>query len=292
MTDHLPFEFAVVAEPDYGAAEWSAVVSSSEDLGYDALLVTDHLQLRLAAVPALAMAAAVSSRIRLGTYVLNSDLRSPALLAAEMATVHTLSGGRAIVGLGAGWMRADYEQAGMELKAGSSRLDRLRVAVPRVRKILAEAAAVDGTPPPALLLGGGRRRMLELAGREADIVSVLPPLGPEGPTGYTGMLDDSVEAQLAWVRAGAAGRDVAPRLNHLVWGCFVTEDPAAVTDALARRWGCPPQMVPRLVPYLVGTAEQIAQELLSRRERWGFTLVTVPASRAAAFEPVLRLLGR
>jgi probable F420-dependent oxidoreductase len=290
VTDHLPFEFAVVAEPDYSSAEWSAVVRGSEDLGYDALLVTDHLQLRLAAVPALAMAAAVSSRIRLGTFVLNSDLRIPALLAAEMATVHTLSEGRAVVGLGAGWMHADYEQASVDLKPGVSRFDRLRVAVTQVKKILAEAAAVDGAAAPALLLGGGRRRMLELAGREADIVSVLPPLGPYGPTGYTTMLDDTVEAQLGWVRAGAAGRDVAPRLNHLVWGCFVTDKPAVVTGGLARYWGCPPQMVPRLVPYLVGNAEQIAQELLARRERWGFTLVTVPASVAAAFAPVMGLL--
>lgn len=292
VADSLPFEFAVVAEPDYGAAEWLTVIRSSEEFGYDALLVTDHLRLRLAAVPALAMAAGVSSRIRLGTYVLNSDLRSPALLASEMATVHTLAGGRAVVGLGAGWMRDDYVQAGAELKAGVSRFDRLRAALPKVREVLAAAAAADGTSPPPLLLGGARRRMLELAGREADIVSLLPPMGPDGPTEYTGMLDDSVEAQLAWVRAGAAGRDVPPRLNHLLWGCFVTRDPAAVTEALARRWGCSPQTVPRLVPYLVGTAEQVAQELLARRERWGFSLVTVPVRMAAAFVPVMRLLGR
>jgi alkanesulfonate monooxygenase SsuD/methylene tetrahydromethanopterin reductase-like flavin-dependent oxidoreductase (luciferase family) len=226
----------------------------------------------------------------LGTYVLNTDLRNPALLAAEMATLHTLSQGRAVVGLGAGWMRADYDEAGRELPPGGPRLDRLRTAVTRTREILAAAATIDGTPAPPLMLGGGRQRMLELAGREADIVSVLPPLGPDGPTGYTTMLDDTVDGQLAWVHAAAAGRDVPPRLNHLLWGCFVTDRAAAVTDALAGRWGCAPQIVPRLVPYLIGTADQIAQELLARRQRWGFSVVTVPASAAASFAPVMRLL--
>lgn len=284
---HLPFEFAVVAEPDFDARQWSAVVRGSEDLGYDMLLVTDHLQLRLAAVPALAAAAAMTSRIRLGAYVLNSDLRNPALLAADLATVHTLSGGRTVVGLGAGWMRADYEKAGVELGSGRSRVDRLREAVPRVREILHAAAALDGTPAPPLLLGGARRRMLELAGREADIVSVLPP---RGPAGYETPLDDTVDAQLARVHAAAAGRSVLPRLNHLLWGCYVTDEPATVIEAVARQWDCPPHIVPRLVPYLIGTVDEIAEQVVERRRRWGFSVITVPAWAAETFAPVMRLL--
>lgn len=168
----FPLEFAVVVEPDYGAEEWSRVVRASEDLGYDALLVTDHLHLRLAAMPALAMAAALTSRIRLVTYVLNCDLRNP----AEVATRYTLSGGRSVAGLGAGWMRDADERAG--------------------------------------------------------------------------------ETQLGWVLSGAAGREAPPRL----------------------------------LSYLIGTAGQIAQEVLARRERWGFSLITVPAWAAAEFAPVMRLL--
>lgn len=286
------FEFAVVAEPDFGAAEWAQLVHRIEDLGYDALMVTDHLQLRLAAVPALASAAALSNRIRLGSYVLNSDLRNPTLLARDMATVHTLSAGRAIVGLGAGWMRADYERTGTTLDTGPTRFDRLRAAMPAVRKVLDAAAAADATAAPPLLLGGARRRMLEFAGREADIISVLPPLGPDGPDGYAPMLADRVDAQLAWVRAGAAGRTKPPILNHLLWGCYVTPDPAAVSSALARALGCAPHHVPDLVPYLVGTVEQIAEILLARRARWGFSLITVPASQAADFVPVMRALRR
>ncbi|MER6563283.1 TIGR03621 family F420-dependent LLM class oxidoreductase [Streptomyces sp. NPDC001027] len=286
------FEFAVVVEPNHSAKDWSAVVRSCEDLGYDTLLVTDHLHLRLAAVPALAMAAGLTTRIRLGSYVLNSDLRDPVLLAKEMATVHTLSEGRAVVGLGAGWLRTDYEQAGIAMKAGAARVERLRAALRPVREVLAEAAATNGSPVPPLLLGGARRRILELAGREADIVGVLPPLGPAGPADYTCMLADHADTQLDWVRAGAAGRITPPRLNHLLWGCFVTRDPAAVNDALARSLGCPPQLVPQLVPYLVGTVDQVARELLARHARWGFTLVTVPSRAATSFAPVMRALRR
>ncbi|MDX2939122.1 LLM class flavin-dependent oxidoreductase [Streptomyces ipomoeae] len=291
MTGDVPFEFAVVAEPDCGLDEWVTTVRSVEDLGYDALLVTDHLRLRLAAIPALAMAAGITTRIRLGSYVLNADLRNPALLAAEVATLHTLSGGRAIAGLGAGWMRDDYERAGVDLSSGASRLDRLRAAVTRTRETLASATA-DGATPAPLLLGGGRRRALELAGREADIVSMLPPLGLDGPIGYDGMLEESLGKQVAWVRAGAAGRDVRPRLNHLLWGCFVTSNPDAVTAALAKRWNCPRAVVPRLFPYLIGSAGQIAQQLHARRERWGFSFVAVPVRMAKAFVLVMQALRR
>lgn len=176
------FEFAVVAEPDFGAAEWAQLVHRIEDLGYDALMVTDHLQLRLAAVPALASAAALSNRIRLGSYVLNSDLRNPTLLARDMATVHTLSAGRAIVGLGAGWMRADYERTGTTLDTGPTRFDRLRAAMPAVRKVLDAAAAADATAAPPLLLGGAAAGCWNSPAGKPTSSAYCPRWGRTGPT--------------------------------------------------------------------------------------------------------------
>lgn len=290
------FEFAVVAELTHSADQWFTLVRRCERLGYDALFVTDHTYQRLSAVPALAAAAPVSEGLSLGTYVLNNDLRNPAVMAREMLTVHTLSGNRAVLGLGAGWMSADYRDTELSLDSGGTRYARLSAAVRTVKRVFADRtgaghlAASASAPPPALMLGGARRRTLTMAGREADIVSILPPLGPYGPNDHADGLPEKVDTQVAWVRAAAAGRHSPPLLNHLLWSCVVTSDPAAAVEALAKQLGHPPADVARMVPFLVGTVDQLALNLLARRDRWGFSLVTIPEAAMEQFAPVIALL--
>ncbi|MDX3639094.1 TIGR03621 family F420-dependent LLM class oxidoreductase [Streptomyces sp. MB09-02B] len=294
------FEFAVVAELTHSADQWFTLVRRCERLGYDALFVTDHTYQRLSAVPALAAAAPVSTGLRLGTYVLNNDLRNPAVMAREILTVHTLSGNRAVLGLGAGWMSADYRDTELPLDSGGTRYERLSAAVRTVKQVFAgrtgaghpaaSASAPACPSPPAFLLGGARRRTLTLAGREADIVSILPPLGPNGPNDYADGLPEKVDAQVAWVRAAAAGRSSPPLLNHLLWACVVTSDPPAALEALAKQLGYPPADMARMVPFLVGTIDQMALNLLARRDRWGFSLVTIPEVAMEQFAPVIALL--
>lgn len=304
-----PFEFAVIAELGHSADQWFSLVRRSESLGYDALYVTDHLYQRLSPVPALAAAAPISRTLRLGTFVLNNDLRNPAVMAREAMTIHTLSGHRAVLGLGAGWMPADYRDADLPLDPGGTRYERLRAAVRTVKRVFADrteahtsgedmATGLDRTPStgpdpaavPALMLGGGRRRTLTLAGQEADIVTIVPPLGPQGPVDHADSMPEQVDTQVAWVRAGAAGREKPPVLNYLLWACFVTDDPQSVLSTLAGRLGYPPEDVARMVPYLVGTADQLAQTLLTRRARWGFSLVTIPEAAIEQFAPVIAIL--
>ena len=290
-----PFEFGLVSDGQCSPKEWYDLAETAERLGYHALLVSDHVQQRMAAIPALAAAAAVTSRLRLGTYVLNSDLRNPVVMARAMAGVHALSGGRAILGMGAGWLSDDYVRVGTTFESGAIRLARLRQAFGMVRATLAEDTASDaagGLGPMRTMLGGSRPGLLTLAGREADIVSVAPasflPGGSAEP-----WLPSAVDAAVDRIREGAAGRDSMPVLNHVVWECYVTHRAQRVFEALAEAVGAAPDQVRAMPAFLVGTVEEVAETLLDRRKRWGFSLVTIPAAAAEAFAPVAaRLTGR
>src|SRR2546423_4448000 len=120
-----PFRFGVNVRTAASQAEWADKARKVEALGYAVLLVPDHLAELLAPLPALAAAAAATTRLRVGTAVLNNDFRHPALLAREAATLDVLSDGRLELGLGAGHMRSEYEQAGLAFDPGATRVERL-----------------------------------------------------------------------------------------------------------------------------------------------------------------------
>jgi probable F420-dependent oxidoreductase len=297
-----PFEFALVSDGMLDRNAWLDLVARAEQLGYDSVLVSDHVDQRLAPFAALAAAAAASTRLHLGTFVLNNDLRHPVLVAREVATVHELSGGRAVLGIGAGWHAGDYAGTGTPREPGGVRAARLEEALGIITSVLdGEPVAVRGAhyrvdlpatgvpagPRPQLLLGGSRPRVLRLAGRYADVVSIVPPLGPDGPESVEDLGPDGVAGRVAaaaW--PGRAGQ----RLNHLVWECFVTPRPDPVLQALAGSLGCPPQHVREMPCFLVGTEQEVAETLEERRARWGFSYVTVPAAAAEAFAGVIARL--
>lgn len=297
-----PFEFALVCDGMLDRDAWLELVARAEQLGYDAVLINDHVHQRLAPFAALAAAAAAGTRLQLGTFVLNNDLRHPVLVAREMLTLHELSGGGAMLGIGAGWNADDYVGTGTPFEAGRVRAARLEEALGIITSVFdGEPVAVSGAhyrvdlpgtgvraaPRPRLLLGGSRPRVLQLAGRYADVVSVVPPLGPAGPEAVEDLGPDGVADRVAAAaRRGRAGR----RLNHLVWECFVTPRPVSVVQALARSLGCPPERVREMPCFLVGTEQEVAETLHARRERWGFSYVTVPAAAAEAFAGVIARL--
>jgi probable F420-dependent oxidoreductase len=288
--DLPPFEFAVVSDGTATAGDWRQLVTRAENLGYDTMFLTDHLDQPLAPLPALAAAAAMSTRLGLGTFVLNADLRNRALLRHEVRTLSVLAEGRLTLGLGAGWLAEDYAAAGLSRPVGGSRLDRLRAALDELGS---EAAGADGSgaaPVPRLLIGGGRRRLLAFAAARADVVSVVPALGPDGPEGYADMTPGRVDRKVGWIREAARSRRQAPVINHVIWECFILPRPEPVAAALARALGCGAGDLAALTGFLVGTAEQAAEILTARRERWGFSLITVPASATEQFSAVIPML--
>src|SRR5207247_4509295 len=136
LGDRKPFRFRINVRDGSARAEWQDKARKVEDLGYSMLLVPDHLAAMLATIPAVMSAADVTKSLRVGTNVLNNDLRHPVLLAREAATMDLLTDGRLELGLGAGYMRIEYDQAGLRFDRGGIRVARLAESVSIIKGLL------------------------------------------------------------------------------------------------------------------------------------------------------------
>ncbi|MFG1668405.1 LLM class F420-dependent oxidoreductase [Streptomyces sp. Y7] len=293
-----PFRFGVNLMTSAPAEEWRAKCRRAEELGYDVILVPDHLGMP-APFPALVAAAQATERPRLGTFVLNAGLWNPALLAREVATTDALTGGRLEVGLGAGYVQAEHDSAGLPFGTPGERVDHLRHAVEELQRLLGSESY---QPRPAqqprvpLLIGGNGDRVLRLTAEHADIAAfggAFPD--PKSTTGrLVPVTAEGLDERVARYRGFAADRAEPAELNLLVQMVTVTQDRAAVVQPLLDR-------VPELtleqalaLPILLtGTLEQITAQVLAQRERYGFSYLTVLEPYMEAFAPVIeRLRGK
>ncbi len=217
-----PFRFGLSTHRPRRKAEWMAFARRVEDAGFDSLKISDHFGARPAIAPALVLAAEATSRLRVGSFVYDNDFRHPALLAQEVATIDLLTDGRFDFGIGAGWLKSEYDAAGIAFDPGSVRVERLAEAVQLLKQLLAgEPVTFSGRyyqakelsagfktvqqPHPRLTIGGGGRRLLTLAAREADEVSLMPRSRADGSGLDT--LDATEEAfalKLTWIKQAAA----------------------------------------------------------------------------------------
>ncbi|MGH2488383.1 MAG: TIGR03621 family F420-dependent LLM class oxidoreductase, partial [Candidatus Limnocylindria bacterium] len=228
-----PFRFGLTTGWVSTGEAWLAMARRAEELGYDVLLVPDHLTHLLSPMPALAAAAAVTTRLRVGAYVFANDFRHPLVLAREAATLDALSGGRFEFGIGAGWRVSDYRQLGVAYDPAGRRIDRLAEALGIIKRLLAgETVTHDGPhyrierarifpppvqkPRPPIMLGGGGPRMLRLAAREADIVSFVPQFNAAGRPILGQATERALTDRVAMVRAAAGGRFDQLELNVFV----------------------------------------------------------------------------
>jgi probable F420-dependent oxidoreductase len=244
-----------------------------------------------------------------GTNVLNNDLRHPVLVAREAATVDILTDGRFLLGLGAGSIRSEYEQIGATFDAGGTRVERLTEAVTIVKGLLAgETVTFAGRhyqvtghglnplpvqkPRPPILIGGNGRRLLTLAAREADIVGLSGITFREGgaaPPDLAAWRVSGVDERLRLIRE-TAGDDRYARLevNVLVQQVIVTENRRAAAEEMSSRWAqLSPDEFLQSPFVLIGTVEQIVEDLHARRERWGFSSYVMFDSDMDAFAPIL-----
>lgn len=307
-----PFRFGVNVGPSPSRAAWVEKARKVEALGYAVLTVPDHLADFLAPMPALVSAAEATTHLRVGTNVLNNDFRHPVLVAREAATVDLLTEGRLQLGLGAGYVHEEYEQAGLRFEPGGRRVERLAEAV-RLIKGLWTGAPVTFVgqhyhvtphriqplpvqrPHPPLLIGGNGQRLLTLAAQEADIVGLTGITfrrGQRGPE-LSGWTVAGLEERMQRIRTAAGERYERLELNALVQRVEVTEYRHIAAEELAGRW---PQLSAVDVlqsPFvLLGTAEQMAEALVERRERWGLSYYVVFERDMDAFAPVVaRLAG-
>ena len=266
----------------------------AEELAYDVIHVPDHLGM-CAPFGALAAAAAVTERPRLGTFVLNAGLWSPALLAREVATTDQLTDGRLEVGLGAGYVKAEHDRAGMPWGTPGERVDRLEHTVGELARLLADP---EHTPQPRqetvpLLIGGNGDRVLRLAARKASVAAFTGARQARGePLGTLKLsTPDELESRTAAFRSFAAGRSEPYELNYLVQYVAVTDDPRAALRELPPYGGdMTEEQLLGHPALLLGSVKEIARRVRAHRERFGFSYWTVLDPHMEAFAPVVEEL--
>ncbi|MFL6127693.1 MAG: TIGR03621 family F420-dependent LLM class oxidoreductase [Mycobacteriales bacterium] len=304
-----PFRFLAAAPFEVlDAPGLTEVARRAEAVGFSTLVLPDHLLEQHAPVPLLATVAAVTERLRVGTFVLNVDLRHPAVLAQELASLDVLSGGRLEIGIGAGWNRSEYDAIGIPYDPVPTRVARLAEAVAVLKgcfgtgpfSLAGEHYTITGhdgqpkpvqRPHPPLMIGGGGRRTLGLAAREADIVGLAPR--PNDPRSFTLA---ATEDKVRWVRAAAGDR-----FDRLELNVYPSGGPVVVTDhARAEAGQRADAMRSRGMdltaddllasPHVfIGSVAALTEKLVELRERFGISSVMLDDVVATA--PIVESLA-
>jgi probable F420-dependent oxidoreductase len=252
--------------------------------------------------------------LRIGSLVFDNDYRHPVLLAQEAATLDLLSGGRFELGIGAGWLRDEYERAGMPFDAPGTRVRRLEEALQVIKGLFSgepftftgeqyQIAGLQAFPLPAqrphppILIGAGSKRMLELAGREADIVNILPKALPAGAISEdpTERLAATIAQKIDLIRQAAGERFTNIELS-LFATMRLTDEPQRAAESLIdeRGWqGASLDDVMAMPAVFLGSVERIVELMQERRERYGVTYYIVSDEEMETIAPVVqRVAGR
>jgi probable F420-dependent oxidoreductase len=317
-----PFRFAVQSFSASSAKAWRDRAKAVEDLGYSALHLADHvigagpalertnhpLQ-ELAAVPAIAVAAEATSRIKVGCRVFCIDYRHPAMLAKEAATLDLLSEGRLELGLGAGWLKDEYGAMGIDFDPPGVRIDRLAETIAVIRAHMGDGTIefdgqhmslheFEGTPKsvqkphPPFMIGGGGKKVLSLAGREADIVSLNfnNRSGIIGPDGVQLSTHEETAKKIGWIRDAAGDRFDGLELEIGAYFTFVGDATGPMAEGMAGAFGFTKEEMLAHPHGLFGTVDEICQELERRRSELGISYITVGDTVMDAFAPVVAKL--
>jgi probable F420-dependent oxidoreductase len=286
-----PFRFMVGSRDVVDARTIAERARWAESIGCSHIAVHDHLASQLAPIPVLTAVAMATERIRLCPLVFNNDLRHPAVLAQELASLDVISGGRLEVGIGAGWNEREYRAAGIGFDRAGIRIERLTEALAILRGLFAEGpfshtgrfytiTELDGLPKPVqqphppFLIGGTRERVVRLAAREADIVGL--DLRQRGEA-ILDAFEARTDVRVGWIREEAGDRfaDLDVSVLRLLGDITITRQPLKVASELAERYtgwtGIPISAQDVLEsPYsLIGSVGDLVDKLGRIRERWG-----------------------
>src|SRR5947209_8804843 len=291
-----PFRFGVVASQTESHTAWITTARRVEELGYATLLVVDRMEMGLAPFTALAVAAEATTSLRVGTFVLCNDFRHPAVLAKEAATLDLLSEGRFELGLGAGVGPPDYNRMGIPFESAGTRVSRLEESLQIIKQLFTEEivnfsgkyytiTGLKGVPRPVqqphppMLVGGSGKRMLSIAARLADIITLMPGWGLQGADA----IHKDIQQKLAWVQESAGERLAHLQFCRTIYNMQITDNQVPVTS--------PPGMPP--MQALAMSTEQAVEHLLELRERYGYTYFQIYEGQMENFAPVVaRLAGQ
>jgi len=318
-----PFRFGLQAFEGSSAGEWFDTVRRAEDLGYDALFSSDHYfgpgaiatatghrPVDMAPLTSIAMAAARTTTLRVGCRVFCCDFHHPVVLAKEMATLDVLSEGRLIVGLGAGWVRDEYDGLGVTMERPSVRIAKLAEYVDVMRAhwsgaeldvhgSFVDVSGFSGLPKPVsasgppIMIGGGAPKILGLAGRVADIVS-LNFNNASGRLGSSSVMSSGAaetEEKISWIRNGAGDRFEQIEIEIGAYFVGVGDGADAQLDAMAARFGVAADEFASHPHAFFGSVAQVCELLLERRERFGVSYVTVAQRHLDEFGPVIAAMA-
>lgn len=291
-----PFRFLAEAVEVVDGRQLAETARRAESMGYHGLVFTDHLLDQLAPIPAMATAAAATETLRIGTFVLNNDLRHPAVVAQDLATIDVLSGGRLDIGIGAGWNEREYRAIGLPFEPVATRVARLTEAISVLKGAFAgepfafhgEHYAVEGLegrprpvqrPHPPFLIGGGGRRVLTLAGREAAVVGLAPRTRVGGRADPRSLTFEATEEKIGWVREAAGERfdelelNVYPSVSPIIVTDHARREAAAIRDRFRARVGIEISEDELLgSPHIfIGSVEGFVEKFRELRERLGIS---------------------
>jgi probable F420-dependent oxidoreductase len=305
-----PFRFAVQTSEAPDAATWRDRARQIEALGYSTLYVPDHFTDQLGPLVALTVAAEATTTLNVGGLVFDNDYRHPVVLAKEIATLGLMSGGRVEFGLGAGWMRTDYDQSGIPHDEPPVRIDRLEEALEVYSQLwdgpatftgdhyrVAGATAAPAPLPtgrPKLVIGGGGKRVLSIAARHADIVGVNPNLRSGAVDAATAQsaVAELYEQRVGWIRDAAGDRFDDLELQVLTFIVAIDGDRDEVAKMMAPGLGITEAQAREVPIALVGSIDEICDQLVERRERLGLSYWVVHDPEMEAFAAVVdRLAG-
>lgn len=315
MKKARPFRFGISSHGASTREAWIAVARKVEDQGYSSLVMSDHLHVQMGLVSALVAAADATTTLRLGSFMFANDFRHPVFLAQEAATIDVLSSGRFELGLGTGWLLADYERSGIPFDSPGVRVARLQEAVQVVKGFWADepftysgvyykVKDLNGIPKPLqkprlpIMIGGGTQRILSFAAQEADIVGINFKSTREGWADLESIKPEAIDQKVQWIREAAGDRFDTLELNSFAFIAAVTDQPRQVAlksiqnfgitvdDANLDEWLTSPMV-------LVGPVDQIVEDLQMRRERFGISYIVLRENVADDFAPVVKqLTGR
>jgi probable F420-dependent oxidoreductase len=293
-----PFHFLADVGPIGTGPQLAADAKRAEQMGYHALVIPDHLLGQLSPVVTMATIAAATTTLRTSAFVLNNDLRHPAVLAQDLASIDVLSGGRLDVAIGAGWNRPEYDAIGLRFDPAPVRQARLAESITVLKGLFGggefsyagEHYTITGytaqpltvqRPHPPFFIGGGGRRTLALAGREADIVGLAPRIMKNGKVDAASVTLAATREKIAWVREAAGERFQSLEFNIYpsTWPVTVTDDlhgeARRVIDSLRSRTGVElseDEVIDS--PHLfIGSIDRLVEKFLQLREELGISSV-------------------
>jgi probable F420-dependent oxidoreductase len=306
-----PFRFGVQCSRTSSLKGWRELARRCESLGYSCLYIPDHFGDQFGPLVALTVAAEATTTLRVGSLVFDNDYRHPVVLAKELATLDLASEGRLEVGLGAGWLTSDYEQSGIPQEPARVRVERMLEGLAVMKGLWAhERFSYAGTyyqvvdahglprphsvPYPPVVVGGGSKLILSIAATEADIVGVNPDLRSGSISGdlVANVSPARFDQRVDWVRAAAGERFDQLELQLLTFLVQVGKPHRQAIDEAAPMFGVAPELATEIPIVMMGTGDEVCEQLVTQRRRWGFSYIVIHEPDVDAFAPIVdRLTG-